>query len=98
MLKLSNKRWDEVVDIAFDFSSLLSATGYIQNPNWEVTVYKGADASPTDLLEGTTAIAGTIAYARLNGGIAGVTYKIACGVDADCGEFFVGEATMLVTS
>jgi len=98
MLKYSNKSSLEIVDVSMDFRALLSATGYISNPVWSVTVDKGVDASPSSLLEGTTAVVGTEAFARLHAGTAGVTYKIRCEVDADSGEHFLGEATMQVTS
>jgi hypothetical protein len=98
MLKFSDKAASEIVDVGMDFRALLSATGSIDYPTWSVTVERGADTAPTDILEGTTAILGTTAFARIHGGIAGVTYKIRCEVDADSGEHFMGEATMLVTA
>lgn len=98
MLKFSNKAAAEIVDVGMDFGPLLSATGSISYPTWSATVHSGADTAPEDILEGTTAIQGTVAYARIHAGIAGVTYKIRCEVDADSGEHFLGEATMLVTA
>jgi hypothetical protein len=98
LLKFSNKITAEIVDVGMDFRALLSATGAISNPVWGVTVISGSDAAPSGLLEGTTAVQGTTAFARLHGGTAGVTYKVRCEVDADSGEHFVGDSQILVTA
>ena len=98
MLKFSNKITSEIVDVGMNFRALLSATGTISNAVWGVTVLSGVDASPSSLLEGTTAISGTTAYVRLHGGVAGVTYKIRGEVDASSGERFAADGQILVTA
>ena len=98
MLKFSNKITSEIVDVGMNFQALLSATGTISNAVWGVAVLSGADATPSSLLEGTTAISGTTAYVRLHGGLTGVTYRIRGEVDASSGEHFVADAQILVTA
>ena len=97
MLKFSNKSSLEIVDVGMDFRALISATDTISNPVFGVELISGADIAPTGLLEGTTAIVGSVAYARLHAGNPGVTYKIRCEVDTGTGQHFLAEAQMAVT-
>jgi hypothetical protein len=98
LLSFSNKIANEIVDVGLDFQALLTATGSISNAVWGVSVLLGVDSDPSSLLEGTTAIQGTTAFARLHGGLDGVTYRVRAEVDADSGERFIADCQILVTA
>ena len=84
----------EIVPITFDFAELTSAP---ISPVVTVARHSGsADASPATMLTGSPQVVGTQVRQKINGGVAGANYTIACQVDTADGSRFVLEGILRV--
>lgn len=76
------KRVSEELAAPFDFSTKTVAGDVLSLPVVTVTVWRGVDGNPQALYQGSTLISGTVAYATLVDGVAGVIYQIEMTVTA----------------
>lgn len=78
------KRTDENKSYAFDFTDVLSESGDgISTATWTMTVFKGTDASPQNMVSGSESISGTVVSQLLIDGTEGVTYLCECEIVTD---------------
>lgn len=92
----SNKQTDETVVLTFDFKNVLATGETIQNATWSVTVYKGTDASPENILTGSPGISGNKVNHTVTAGVNGVTYEIKCQITTSANQVIDGIGKLLV--
>ena len=70
----------------FDFAADLATAETISTQNVTATVYSGTDASPSNLLSGSTTASGTVVSQNITGGTVGVIYKLLCNITTSAGQ------------
>jgi len=74
---LDSKATDEIIPVSFEFSKLIKS---IDSVVITVSVRKGADANPTDLLLSSAVINSTTVQQLIKNGVEGVIYKIKANI------------------
>lgn len=75
---LPEKRVDEIVDVAFDYSAELQTGETITSQAVSVALESGSDPTPSALLAGSATVAGSDVVQRIGGGQAGNVYRLRC--------------------
>lgn len=83
----------ESVLVEFDFSDEAAA---ISNPRFEVSVYRGEDANPQNIIVGSVIVSGAKAYQRFTGGLSKVQYGILCVAETNDGDTLAAPAILPV--
>lgn len=78
----------EVVTLAFDFSPLIGKAT-ITACSVGAMVYRGLDAAPAATLAASADALGSVVLQRVQGGVAGVTYRLKAQIDASDGNRYV---------
>lgn len=72
---LTSKTPREVYTISFGFSANMAS---ISSASCTVTLLRGTDASPSNVLNGSAIISGTNVLQKIKGGVKGCKYGIVC--------------------
>lgn len=83
---LPPKRSGESVTYIFDFISSLGPAETILTQVVMSATYSGTDPSPTAIISGTAAAAGTQVAQRITAGVLGVIYKLLCTITTNLGN------------
>lgn len=76
---LSSKATDEIIPLSFDFSNLVKS---IDSVVITVSVRKGVDASPADLLLSSAVINSSMVQQLIKSGVEGVIYKVKASISS----------------
>lgn len=77
----------DIIQLPFDFISKLQAGETITSVTAvQVSVYSGADPSPSSILSGSATISRSIVYQGFTGGVVGNTYSLICTVATSLGR------------
>jgi hypothetical protein len=98
MFTLPAKTPTEEKLVTFDFTSEAVAGSVLTNPSVAKDVISGVDPGAAGLTVGGTIVVALQAQALVSGGLAGVTYRLTCTVDADNGEVHQIIAQMAVSA
>ncbi|MFZ5917054.1 MAG: hypothetical protein ACOYZ7_08990 [Chloroflexota bacterium] len=79
----------EVVVLAFDFAAELGAETISAVTSVTASVLAGADPSPASMLSGAPAIGGATVTQTIQGGVAGVDYKLKAQISTSGGRVLV---------
>jgi hypothetical protein len=67
-----------LVQLTFDFSSLLPSGQTLSTPTTTAAVYSGVDPTPSSIISGADAVSGTSVTQNITDGVAGCTYLLTC--------------------
>lgn len=93
---LDPKGVSETLFIYFNFADELSSTELILTHEVAATVYSGEDAAPEDIIDGSATHSGSEVSQSITGGLAGVTYLLACSIGTDQGQVLTKTAYLVV--
>jgi hypothetical protein len=94
----SYKFVDEKKPLSFDFTEVLAPTENLVTATCTVIVIDGVDATPSGILNGSTTIAGTLVYQKVQAGLAGVTYRLVMTVTTSASSTLVAIGDLPVYS
>jgi len=84
--------------LSFDFGQVLGSGEDLSTATCTVLVLDGTDPNPSSLLSGSASIVGSRVYQRVQGGIAGVTYRLVCTIVTDANNTLVALGDLPVYS
>lgn len=76
----------EVVPLSFDFTADIATGATVAVISVTATVVSGADASPSNLLQGAAVVTGATVVQWIKAGVSGVSYAVQCLVSASDGQ------------
>jgi len=85
----SYKFVNEIKSLSFEFSEVLTSGESLSTASCSVIVLDGTDANPSNLLSGGASIVGTQIYQWVQGGVAGVTYRLIATVTTSAGSTLI---------
>jgi hypothetical protein len=84
--------------LSFDFNPVLTSGETLSTSSCSVIVLDGTDPSPSSLLDGGTSINAGKVYQQVQGGVAGVTYRLVVTVVTSAGNTLVAIGDLPVYS
>lgn len=85
-MSFSDKAQAEKETFTFDFVRLLGTGETISTSTWTVTVKAGTDPTPSSMLSGAPAVAGTKVSHLIQGGVLDTRYCIKCQITTSAGQ------------
>lgn len=95
-MRWSDKDPDEIVPVGFDHVDALADGEALIAVSCAVTLIKGTDPAPADILLGSAAIVGTSVQQWVTGGVDGCEYRVSFTTDTDGGKRLVEAAILRV--
>jgi hypothetical protein len=84
--------------LSFDFNPVLTSGETLSTSSCSVIVLDGTDASPSSLLDGSTSISANKVYQQVQGGVAGVTYRLIVTTTTSANNVYVAIGDLPVYS
>jgi hypothetical protein len=94
----SYKFVDENKPLSFDFNQVLTSGENLSTSSCSVIVLDGTDANPSNILDGGSSINSNKVYQQVQGGVAGVTYRLVVTTTTSAGNVYVAIGDLPVYS
>ena len=98
MQTFSPKNPGEQLNLGFDFSSSLSPNETLVSAAVTITVLRGIDAHPENMLVGDPHVVGGVVSLFVTGGVSGVTYLLSCYATTSDPQVLIDEGVLVVQS
>ena len=92
------KRVDEDWVVTFKFGRRLASGEAISTATCTATVVSGTDATPSNIISGSTTITGALVTQLIVDGVDGVTYQIQCNANTSKSQKLHGVGLLDVTN
>lgn len=96
MQTFTPKQPGETLNIGFDFSASLAPTEVLNSATVTVSVLRGTDIHPENMMVGSPEILGGVVSHFITGGIAGVTYMLTCTAVTSDPQTLISEGVLEV--
>lgn len=96
MQNFDPKKPGETLNVGFDFADVLAPEETLVSATLTVSVLRGVDPSPNDMLKDGPIIIGTLVSQFIRGGLDGVTYLISCTAITSDPQTLINEGVIAV--